>query len=89
MPHGKSDHIEFDSDIPGFGIRLRAGGSRSWIYQYRIGSKQPRMVLGAATSVPLALARENAGKPEAKVRLGADPAMEKETAKRERKCGDI
>jgi len=47
------------------------------------------MVLGAATSVPLALARENAGKPEAKVRLGADPAMEKETAKRERKCGDI
>jgi integrase len=83
LPPGKNDHIEFDADIPGFGIRLRAGGSRTWIYQYRIGSKQRRMVLGSAKSVPLALARENAGKLEAKVRLGADPATEKETARRD------
>jgi integrase len=83
LPVGKKDHIVFDEDITGFGIRLREGGSRTWIYQYRIGSKQRRMVLGAAKSVPLRLARENAGKLEAKVRLGGDPAMDKETARRE------
>ncbi|HXX50861.1 MAG TPA: Arm DNA-binding domain-containing protein, partial [Xanthobacteraceae bacterium] len=78
---GKSDHIEFDDDVPGFGLRLREGGSRTWIYQYRIGSKQRRMVLGSAKSVPLSVARENACKLEAKVRLGSDPAMEKQIAR--------
>ncbi len=83
LPRGKSDHIEFDDDITGFGLRIREGGSRTWIYQYRIGKKQRRMVLGSANSVPLSLARENAGKLEAKVKLGGDPAMDKETARRE------
>jgi len=83
LPAGKNDHIVFDDDITGFGIRLREGGSRTWIYQYRIGSKQRRMVLGSVKSVPLKLARENAGTLEAKVRLGGDPAMDKETARQE------
>jgi integrase len=83
LPHGKSDHIEFDEDVHGFGLRLRAGGSRTWVYQYRIGTKQRRMVLGSATSVPLTLARETAGRLEAKVKLGGDPAMDKEIARGE------
>jgi integrase len=83
LPRGKTDHIEFDDDITGFGIRIREGGSRTWIYQYRIGKQQRRMVLGSAKSVPLSLARANAGKLEAKVKLGGDPAREKENARRE------
>jgi hypothetical protein len=83
LPKGKIDYIEFDNDVTGFGLRLREGGSRTWIYQYRIGSKQRRMVLGSAKSVPLSLARENASKLEARVKLGGDPAMDKETARRE------
>jgi integrase len=83
LPEGKSDHIIFDDDIPGFGIRLREGGSRTWVYQYRIGSKQRRMVLGSAKSVPLVVARRNAGELEAKIRLGKDPAMEKDAARQE------
>jgi integrase len=79
---GKTERIVFDDDIKGFGLRLREGGSRTWIYQYRIGSKQRRMVLGSAKSVPLSVARENAGRLEAKVKLGGDPAMDKETARR-------
>jgi integrase len=79
---GKTERIVFDEDIRGFGLRLREGGSRTWIYQYRIGSKQRRMVLGSAKSVPLSLARENAGRLEARVKLGGDPAMDKEAARR-------
>jgi integrase len=81
LPKGKSDCIVFDDDIAGFGLRLREGGSRTWVYQYRIGKKQRRMVLGSAKSVPLSLARKNASDLEAKVRLGGDPAMNKETAR--------
>ena len=83
LPKGKSDCIVFDDDIAGFGLRLRDGGSRTWVYQYRIGKKQRRMVLGSAKSVPLNLARKNASDLEAKVRLGGDPAMNKETARLE------
>jgi hypothetical protein len=80
---GKSDWIWWDDDITGFGIRVRAGGSRNWIYRYRIGSKQRSLILGSAKSVPLSLARQNASKLEARVRLGEDPALDRQTAKLE------
>jgi integrase len=81
LPEGKSDAIYWDDDIAGFGLRIRAGGSRVWIYRYRIGRRQRGLVLGSATAVPLALARKNAGELEAKVRLGIDPAGEKQAAR--------
>ena len=28
LPAGKSDYLVFDDEMPGFGIRLRAGGKR-------------------------------------------------------------
>jgi integrase len=83
LPAGKTDHVEFDDDIAGFGLRIREGGSRTWVYRYRVGKKQRSITLGSATSVPLALARTNAGALEAKVRLGQDPALEKKTARAE------
>jgi hypothetical protein len=79
----KSDCIWWDDDVAGFGIRLRAGGSRNWIYRYRIGSKQRSLILGSAKSVPLSLARKNAIELEVRVRLGGDPALDRQTAKLE------
>lgn len=81
LPAGKSDWVAFDDDIAGFGLRLRQGGNQTWIYRYRIGRKQRSITLGNAKAVPLALARENAGRLEAKTRLGQDPALEKEALK--------
>jgi integrase len=83
LPKGKTDHIEFDDDIPGFGLRIREGGSRTWIFQYRIGPKQRRMVLGSAKSAHLNLAemRKTASRLHGRVVLGQDPAMDKEAAR--------
>lgn len=81
LPAGKSDHVVFDDDIAGFGLRIRNGGRRVWIYRYRIGKKQRSITLGNAKAVPLALARANAGQLEAKVRLGGDPARDKQAAR--------
>jgi integrase len=80
LPAGSRDAVFWDDDIAGFGIRLREGGSRNWIYRYRIGSKQRSMKLGSATSISLAVARKMASEQEAQVRLGGDPALKKETA---------
>ena len=49
LPEGKAEAIFFDEEIPGYGCRLRAGGSRRAIFQYKLGNKQRRMVLGPPT----------------------------------------
>ena len=67
--------------IPGFGIRLREGGSRTWIFQYKLGPKQRRLVLGKTSAVKAGAAREIASKLHAKVKLGGDPAAEKAISK--------
>ena len=77
LPEGKSERIEFDDDLPGFGIRLRAGGSRTWIIQYRVGRKQRRKTIGSAMLVNPATARAAAKKDLARVELGGDPQAHK------------
>jgi len=77
LPPRKTEAIIFDADLPGLGLRLRRGGSRVWVYQFKIGARHRRLTLGSATAVPLAQARKTAGDLHAKVRLGRDPAGEK------------
>jgi len=81
LPPGKKDHIEFDDVLPGFGLRLREGGSRTWVYQYTLGSKQRRIALGKAGALTPEKARELAADLHAKVRLGGDPAADKALGK--------
>jgi integrase len=89
LPAGKKDHFEWDDDLPGFGLRIREGGSRGWVFQYTLGKKQRRMSLGAATAescktikgkdgelVQIGI-RERVAQLQARVKLGQDPAGEK------------
>jgi hypothetical protein len=46
---GKREQIFFDDKLPGFGLRVREGGSRTFVFQYQLGAKQRRMSLGVAT----------------------------------------
>ena len=92
LPPGKTDKIWFDDSISGFGYRVRAvrkwksgalsnaGPSRSWIFQYRLGTQSRRLTIGDASAIKPAKAREIAGNMHAKVRLGGDPALEKQQA---------
>jgi integrase len=81
LPEGQQDAIFFDDELPGFGLRLRASGSRTFVYQYRLGRKTRRLTLGTASAATLAAARKSASELEAKVRLGGDPAMVKAAAR--------
>lgn len=74
---GEADRIWFDDAVPGFGLRVRQTGARSWIFQYKVGRKTRRLVIGRAAAMKVARAREIAGELRAKVRLGGDPAAEK------------
>jgi hypothetical protein len=80
LPPSKSDAIFFDDDMPGFGVRLRAGGKAVWIIQYRVGARQRRETLGDIRKIDLEVARDTAKKRFAAVTLCADPAAEKAEA---------
>jgi integrase len=80
LPASGNEKTYWDDDIPGFGVRLRKGGSKGWIFWYRLGGRttpQLKMSLGPTSAMPAAEARIKAGRLYAKVRLGQDPAAEK------------
>jgi integrase len=74
----KTDIIEFDDAVPGFGVRARAGGSKVYVVQYAIGEKTRRMSLGKVELQGVDKARDKAKDILAAVRLGKDPAGEKQ-----------
>ena len=78
VPDGKAEIIVFDDTTPGFGIRVRRGGSRRFIYQYKLGGQNRRVTFKATGTEA---ARKNAKTLAAKVTLGTDPALEKESAR--------
>ena len=84
---GKADFIAWDDDLPGFGLRVRDGGSRNYIVQYKIGKQNRRMTIGSTGvySNPDA-ARSVAKTILARVKLGEDPAND--TAEMAHGAGD-
>jgi integrase len=78
---GKREQILFDDVIPGFGLRIREGGSRTFVFQYTLGTKQRRMSLGVATESNVNHVRKIAERLHARVKLGEDPATTKAQAR--------
>ena len=77
LPEGKDDHFEWDDTMPNFGVRLRRGGARTWIAQYRIAGRQRRASLGDIRKVTIEDARKAARKRFAQVELGVDPGADR------------
>jgi integrase len=80
LSEGKLERLEFDDLLPGFGIRLRAGGKRTWVVQFRVGTKQRRMTIGTPQTLDAAEARRRAREALSKVHLGQDPQAQKAEA---------
>jgi integrase len=78
-PPGVSERTFFDDDLPGFGLRIRPSGNRSWLAQYAIGGRTRKLTLGNSATVSAGAARAAAQKALAAVKTGTgvDPAAEK------------
>ena len=53
---GAADVVHWDDALPGFGVRVRPSGAKSYVYVYRLGGgrrgRQRRFTLGAANNGP-------------------------------------
>lgn len=90
LPEGKSDELFHDTDLAGFGIRVRRNAKgrarRKWFYQYRskADGAQGRVNLGnvdSPASVPPTKARQAATALSVSVQIGGDPQKERKTVK--------
>ena len=67
-----------DSQIPGFGIRIMRGGTRTYVVMYRAGGRRRRMGLGHHGVTTPEQARTSAINILARVRNGEDPAASRQ-----------
>ena len=63
--------------VTGLALRLRAGGSRRWMFFYRFGGKQQRINIGDATATDLEAARKKARQYRVALDNGENPKFEK------------
>ena len=80
------EFVLWDSDLKGFGVRVRPNGAKSYIATYRAGSgrKAPvrKLTIGTVGKLTPDQARAEARKALAAVAMGKDPAAEKGTRRR-------
>jgi integrase len=81
LPADKSEAFFWDDSLPGFAVRLRASGARTFAVQYRVAGRQRRESLGDTRKIKLEQARAIARKRFAAVELGGDPAADRAKVK--------
>lgn len=74
-PPKKGNRITYDTEVAGFGIRMTAGGSRSFVLNYRIDGRERRYTIGAygRNEWSVKAARKRAGELRKKIEAGEDP----------------
>ena len=59
----EKDYIVFDSDLPGFGVRVMPSGKRFFLIQYRRHGRTRRVMLGQFGPVTAEIARKDRAAP--------------------------
>lgn len=84
-PADKKDMLVFDDEQRGLGVRVTAGGGKSFLVQYRHAGVKRRMPLGSCSAISLAKARLATRQIFGAVAAGKDPAGERKAAALEAK----
>jgi Arm DNA-binding domain len=79
-PTGRKDMLVFDEEQRGLGVRVTAGGGKSFLVQYHHLGKKRRVPLGSCSAISLAKARLVARQLVGAVASGKDPASERKAA---------
>lgn len=86
---GPSQQVQWDGDLPGFGVRVFPTGKKSFVLSYRNRAGRARLfTLGRFGVLTLHQARKMAKQELARVRLGADPIAERKQERSEARKAD-
>lgn len=73
----KGNQIVYDDRLAGFGLRITAGGARSFILNYRIKGRERRITLGQYPTWTVLAARKQAEQLRRQIDIGIDPLEER------------
>ncbi len=76
-PPAQGQATRWDPSLPGFGIRVSAGGSKAWVVMYRYAGRARRLTLGHYPQLALADARLTARDTFRAIARGEDPGTAK------------
>ena len=77
-----AEYFVWDSEIPGFGLRVLPSGRKGYVVQYRAGRRSRRISLGPGTVLTCEQARNRATTIVAAARNGEDPAAERDAGRK-------
>jgi Arm DNA-binding domain len=78
---GRIEH--WDSQLPGFELRISDSGRKTWVALYRVGGKLVRETIGAAALIPnFAEARDRTRQSMQKAQAGENPAVQRRERQR-------
>lgn len=89
-PTGKRDVSAWDESLPGFGVRVKPSGSKSYVLWYRTRHSQKRLLtIGPASAFRAEQARELAREHLVQIKKGADPVQERKQARNGETVADL
>ena len=80
-PAGAKDALVFDGEQRGLGVRVTAGGGKSYVAQYTFAGSKRRVPLGSCSAISLAAAREAVRAILGDAARGVDTAAERKEAR--------
>jgi integrase len=88
-PGPKAHCILWDSDLPGFGLRVYPSGAKSFLVAYRIGTRRRRVIVGPYGRFTVEEARKAAKKLLLAASEGKDLVEEREIARKAETVADL
>jgi len=89
-PDGPTNQMVYDDELPGFGVRILATGTKSFFLRYRTRTgRDRRTTLGKYGPMTLHEARTRARKERLSVYDGADPAEDRVSARQGKTLGEF
>lgn len=82
-PDGQGDMFLWDTEVTGFGARMKPSGSKSFVFRYRApgGGNDRKVTIGRFPSLSVDSARDQARELYAQRAKGGDPAMDRQRAR--------
>ncbi len=76
----RGNRVEWDGEIPGFGVRITSAGVKSFVISYRFNGRKRRYTIGRCSEWSADAARDRAIELKKDIRNGKDPLQEKQKA---------
>ena len=76
----ENQYIVWDDKVKGLGLRVAKGGTKTYVLDYRIGTRHRRATLARASEISLKVARVRAGAELATIRAGGVDLLDRKDA---------